>query len=127
MNLNHQSETSSPLRVVHRPLTKGRILMVVSRVYAISPALIHSISSLDQVVEPRQVCHLFMMTIPGANPRIVGESLGGKSRSTVIEGLQSLVQRYDVDRVFRARIDFIRTELPVPVEQFDVQLIRWRR
>lgn len=115
------------LKVVHRPLTKTRILIEVSSEFGLSMFNILSGISADAVVVPRSIAHVFMMMLEGYTLKKVGHELGKKNYSTVIHGLKSVVKQYDAHPVFRKRVDRIREQLAISPEGFDSHIQRWRR
>ncbi|MFH0757359.1 MAG: helix-turn-helix domain-containing protein [Bacteroidota bacterium] len=124
---NRERLQQHALRVVHRPVSKQRILMAVSSEFRIAEQTLLSGSSADAVVVPRSVAHIFMMMLEGYTLERVGRELGGKNYSTVIHGLKAVVREYDVNVVFRKRLERIREQMAISTESFQSHINRWRR
>jgi len=115
------------LKIVHRKLSQKSVLQEVSSVFDISPHMLLSRSTADQVVVPRSVAFLFSMLIPGHTLKMTGLDYGGRDHSTVVHGLKAVVREYEINRQFRAKVDRIRIRFEISEEIFELHINRWRR
>ncbi len=92
-------------------ITIDYILDIVADHFHIEKSLILSTRKTNDIVLPRQLCMFLCKELTNFSFKEIGSALGGRDHSTVIHGVNKIMEKIEVDEILKNSIDVIKKKL----------------